>query len=203
MYLKESIAKSIVEYPSLYKDINYLRSEQKVLDHLFLVIGNGYSWWDGYLVNTLNGDVKSRWCDKVNDYVVDKGPKYGKNRFDSTQLTLEFFSKTKARLIAPGMYLPEENRSDWEPYPISEHSGLAVIPDNVQLDWLAGAAKTLVRVIEFYEEHPNWDERYNDWQKKSVREGLAVATRKIDALLLKHNLQSSEFDKIIDSPLKV
>lgn len=41
MKVADFISKSIQEYPSLYKDVNYEKSKMKVLDHVFFTIGNG------------------------------------------------------------------------------------------------------------------------------------------------------------------
>lgn len=41
MKLKDYVFKSIREYPSLYKDVDYEKSKLKVLNHTFFVTGNG------------------------------------------------------------------------------------------------------------------------------------------------------------------
>lgn len=41
MRLNDFVAKSIYNYPSIYKDVDYSRSEMKVLDHVFFTCGNG------------------------------------------------------------------------------------------------------------------------------------------------------------------
>lgn len=48
--LDDVVRQSIYSYPTLYRQDNYEHSRLTVLNHLFLVIGNGYEWHpDGYL----------------------------------------------------------------------------------------------------------------------------------------------------------
>jgi hypothetical protein len=50
MKLLDRVKKSIWEYPSLFKGQDFDASMLRVLNHLFLVIGNGFDWTDeGYL----------------------------------------------------------------------------------------------------------------------------------------------------------
>ena len=52
MKLKSCINKSIFEYPSLFRSVDLDSSRLLVLEHLFLVNGNGFDWnREGYLEN--------------------------------------------------------------------------------------------------------------------------------------------------------
>lgn len=52
MKLEDNIRDSIYEYPSLFRAKDYSSSRLHVLNHLFLVNGNGYEWHtDGYLTD--------------------------------------------------------------------------------------------------------------------------------------------------------
>lgn len=52
MKLEDHIRASIYRYPTLYRANDYAESRLYVLNHLFLVIGNGYEWHrDGYLTS--------------------------------------------------------------------------------------------------------------------------------------------------------
>lgn len=42
MKLEDFVAKSIYEFPTLYKDVDYQKSRLKVLGHVFLTCGNGF-----------------------------------------------------------------------------------------------------------------------------------------------------------------
>lgn len=56
-----TIIRSLCFYPILYK------SKSEVLDHLFLSVGNGYEWKNGYLMNFANPDMFNV------DYYIKKG----------------------------------------------------------------------------------------------------------------------------------
>lgn len=67
MKIADYISKSIQEYPSLYKDIDYEKSKLHVLDHIFFTVGNGLDMAE--TENDLDGG-----------YIVD--PIFEKNRND-------------------------------------------------------------------------------------------------------------------------
>lgn len=156
MTLDDSIRKSIFEYPSLFKDLDYAKSRIKVLDHLFLVIGNGYEWHDGYLAQRI--------C-KEKGRGFKKFPKYGKEKF--TKKLDEAYFKTQTyrmfdhhpeiiKLIKENpkfMDLMEiEDRSLYvpTPYPVCEYSRIVVAPDDIRPDWLAGAIEVGEWALSFY-----------------------------------------------------
>lgn len=56
MQIQDCIIENIKEYPGLFEAENYEKSEILVLSHLFLVNGNGYKWFDGYLYDCVKTD---------------------------------------------------------------------------------------------------------------------------------------------------
>ena len=156
MTLDDSVRKSIFEYPSLFKDMDYAKSRIKVLDHLFLVIGNGYEWYDGYLAASV--------C-KKKGRGFKKPENYGKEKF-TKKLDEAYFKTTTYRMFD---HHPEilklikenptfgdlgkiEDRSLYlpTPYPVCEYSAIVTAPANIRPDWLAGAIETTEWALSFY-----------------------------------------------------
>lgn len=50
MSLDEEVWRMIWSFPTLFCDVTYQKSRIKALGHLYLVLGNGYEWQDGQLV---------------------------------------------------------------------------------------------------------------------------------------------------------
>jgi hypothetical protein len=75
MKLADHVRKSILEYPTLYKSDTYERSRLSVLNHLFLVIGNGYEW--AYTMDPARGGYLT---DHPNYY--KRGDKEGDRKYD-------------------------------------------------------------------------------------------------------------------------
>ena len=156
MKLSDQISKSIYEYPSLFKDVDMQKSRIKVLDQLFLVIGNGYEWTDGYLAEMV--------C-KKNGSGFKKFLPYGKEKF-SVKLDEKYFKNPIYRTFDHHpeiLKLIMENPKFKDlsmiedcslflatPYPISEYSKLNTVPDNVRPDWLDGAIETAEWALSFY-----------------------------------------------------
>lgn len=126
-------------FPKLFRRWRTIyRTRVDIIDHLFFVIGNGYSWVDGAIVpNSDEGDVERP---KV---VAPPGsPKY---------LSDEFFKLPHAeqRIITDAHYNAREEAlpvgplpDDGAPrnfYPVCQYSGILCIPDDVRPDWLAVA----------------------------------------------------------------
>lgn len=159
MTLDDTIRKCIFEYPSLYKDVSMQKSRIKVLDHLFLVIGNGFEWHDGYLYATSNEDVRTGKIKMV------KPKKYGKEKFDkkldekyfATPIYREFhhhpdlMKLIKADPKFSDLALMEEiSLYVPTPYPVCEFSAIVTAPDNIRADWLAGAIEAAEWALSFY-----------------------------------------------------
>lgn len=83
MKIKDYISKSIQEYPSLYKDVDYEKSKLKVLNQIFFVIGNGLSMAHtdnpkegGYVV-----EPKHKKDKETGEYIRRTDKPYGKEKF--------------------------------------------------------------------------------------------------------------------------
>lgn len=89
MKLEDYVRKSIWQYPSLYKDVDYEKSEMKVLDHVFFTCGNGLELAQtedptqgGFYVSPTMKRVKGEW-ERLPDkaYGVEKFRKLPKDYF--------------------------------------------------------------------------------------------------------------------------
>jgi hypothetical protein len=83
MKIADYISKSIQEYPSLYKDVDYEKSKLKVLNHIFFTIGNGLEMAEtdnpaegGYFVEPKYKEDK-----KTGDWIRIKDKPYGKEKY--------------------------------------------------------------------------------------------------------------------------
>lgn len=120
-----TIIRSLCFYPSLYK------SKSEVLGHLFLAIGNGYEWENGYITNLSNPDRYSV------DYYIKKGLANLKDFPDvykkNTYLMKCFkFNIENVEFIADSCNYDKPIR-----YKISEkYSKIMNIPENVNELWL-------------------------------------------------------------------
>ena len=92
MKLEARISKSIYEYPDLYKCETYEQSRLKVLEHIFITLGNGFRFANtkdpqkgGYLL-----DIRSKHFD----------PPYGKEKFAT--LSDDFFKNKHFRISKVG-----------------------------------------------------------------------------------------------------
>jgi hypothetical protein len=158
MKLEDTIAKSLHDYPSLYKDTTWEKSRLKVLDHLFLVNGNGYEWYDGYLVDKHDNTSSKK-----------KLPKYGKQKYTwrpddswfSTKLYRDYnWSPEILEVIKNDekfkdlAFIEEASGYTAKPYPVSEYSAICTAPDNIRPDWLAGAIEAAEWAKNFYSGPP-------------------------------------------------
>lgn len=137
MRLNDVIVESILQYPLLYRDVSYEKSKIKVLDHLFLTVGNGYSWSHGVLAG--HSEPSS------GELYPEGAAAFEEGYFTKPLLITEE--------IVPGLSVTYDqcNTYPWVPYPISaKYSRIMQIPDDVQEDWLAGAVEILRQLEEFY-----------------------------------------------------
>lgn len=111
-------------------DLFYTR--QKCLDHLFCVIGNGYEWKDGELIDT---DVDER----VTRYTFIKDIEHAEPSLETkmTGLQEEQILMTKIQLKSlENPKILEMLPQKW--YPISEeYSYICNYPEDIKPDWLA------------------------------------------------------------------
>ncbi len=178
MKLKDHINQAIKRYPMLFKAENYKISEMLVLDHLFLVIGNGYEWHDGYL------------CED------DKPKPYGEKKFKSlpkgffkkriysykktTKSMYEFWKKNKDNSMwRYGVIIKKRNYYYYEfpkdvvgtkfsPYPICQYSRFTIIPDDVRPDWLKGAIKIVKATLDYFNDPEKYKKDYYYPHKKRI-----------------------------------
>ena len=151
----------ITDFPVLFKDVNYEKSRIKVLDHLFIVIGNGYEWArpnnhseGGYLTEPDYVEVEEvayTTTVRAADAGYDPHEKPIEIPDNYFELTIHINTEdedingyTISRQLVLGA------KEEYRPYEISEYSGISMIPDNVKPDWLEGANDIANRILEFY-----------------------------------------------------
>lgn len=124
-------------FPKLFRRWKTLyRTRVDIIDHLFFVIGNGYSWMDGAIVST---SEEGRDEEETRVVLPPGSPKY---------LSSEFFklSRLEQREITTAHYQAEEDAMPTGPlpddgrprnfYPVCHYSGILCIPEDVRPDWL-------------------------------------------------------------------
>jgi len=146
--LEDTVKVGLLAYPSLFPTREY------VIDHLYCVLGNGYDWEGGALVETCHDgkdaivvkmlrEGKSE--EEVRSYVADDEDD---KRFNNLMKDVEErFPEYKRKLF------PELERK-LKIYPICELCPILELPKDIHPDWLAGAEEAL-RLIETY---PSFDE---------------------------------------------
>lgn len=135
MRLDNYIAQSIRAYPDLYRDITYEKSRIKVLDHLFLVNGNGLVWQQGQLIDK-NNPIKASYSSELT--------------FESDYFTKEIIETITYPHIEREVQYNLESKHKWNPYPICQYAKIVNIPDNICSDWLAGAKEIHKYTVAFY-----------------------------------------------------
>ncbi len=161
MNLKDSVIKSMREYPSISGN------KLDVYDHLFLTIGNGYYWVNGELIEPSNEkpnvisiedaidklfNDESRidlTTDRMFFYIdeLNKGEKVVK---ESLQYDLKRYAQD-VKTIINAEKLVNQSLFEIEPiisleglepkctlYPLCEYSDIMNIPDDIKPDWLEG-----------------------------------------------------------------
>ena len=141
---ERTLQKMYDEYPQLFK------TRQKALDHLFCVIGNGYEWKNGELVDCEELYYYSVKLDKLieipfeNDNEVDivsKPPMsdedYEIEHQDWIKETVELKCRLNERITREeALKVTLENCHKW--YPISKnHSYICNLPDDITPEWKA------------------------------------------------------------------
>jgi hypothetical protein len=119
VYAKEfAIAKLITVEETFYNCFKYwdsiFKTRLDVIDHLFFVIGNGYEWLDGALINTSPEDyLSSKEDERLLSLLETLGQKKDKTRpLPDDGLSVSF-------------------------YPVSKYcSNICKIPDDIKPDWL-------------------------------------------------------------------
>ncbi len=117
-----------------FPDLFYNR--QKCLDHLFCVIGNGYEWVNGELISWQEGFL-NRW--QLVKSIEKAQPNYSckvNEQLKETEIKVLKIRGASDKVIG----------TKW--YPISSHSAINNIPEDITKDWLAGVneCKELLRL---------------------------------------------------------
>ena len=102
MKIVDHISRSIQEYPTLYKDIDYEKSKLKVLNHIFFTNGNGLEI--AYCENPNDGGyvVEPKYIidKKTGDQIRIKDIPYGKEKFRA--ISNEYFENIVYYVFASG-----------------------------------------------------------------------------------------------------
>ena len=151
------IINAILNHPSLYKDIDYEHSRQKVLSHLFFTNGNGYEWVNGALV-----------CE-LDKYKV--GTELPESYFETPVMSTEanepkYFKEL--RLAEGKEYEPYElcSKQAIQIYPICQYAKMMNIPDDIKDDWLEGAIEATIFARDY------WDSPYKYCLDTYVRDWM-------------------------------
>lgn len=180
MKLKELIERSIKRYPRMYL------SRTDVLEHLFVVNGNGYEWVGGELVDAcedlypegyIPGDVQLKEMRKSMQLLMDKivlaltkdGKPLPKNiqrmmAKDKAEKEVKFnWRKTAERTV------PMRNN----PYPLCEYAKLVTLPPDIKPDYKAAAAEVTRMILS--SKHRTSAMRFNKDYVKRYPELLKLA----------------------------
>jgi len=110
MKAEETIQSMYDHYPSLYQ------TRQECLNHLFCVLGNGYYWKDGELIDYDE-------TEPINLLINGKAHQYNENNniYKKCKSTINEMSKNNFKRF-------------W--YPIYNNAYINNIPSNIKTDWL-------------------------------------------------------------------
>lgn len=165
----------IYNYPTLFRSRTYTASRLKVLNHLFLVIGNGFKWHDdGYMTKENIQSRKTLPKDFFNKnlYILKAN---SKDEFKKSFKNFHYFKKDKECVFAAQNYeeakevlskysnnIYLENASSnnqMVPYPLSKYSALSEIMSGItadgmvffpQEDWLNGCRDVALEAIDYF-----------------------------------------------------
>lgn len=163
MNLKDTITRSLLLYPTIYPN------RLAVYNHLFCVIGNGYDWEKGQLVPPrvkkiklvpptkeeailikLGDELKEDW----EGYIEFEDRIHPGNHSKKFPTFLEQLKKDiKAILDVEERFddlsIPEKefSRFPFNFYPLSKHSKMCCIPDDIREDWIQ-AINELVEIMK-------------------------------------------------------
>lgn len=151
MTLQETIVNSIRYYPGIQP------TRETVLNHLFCVIGNGFDWAEGALVNgeVYEGDPEQRlreWSDEFsrNHPMSHDIPGVEERRLKRLEEEIQKSREAEER-AKPG-YPHDFSRGFeginpcWDAtniYPLCQYSKIMTVPPNVRPDWLEGAVEVI------------------------------------------------------------
>lgn len=138
MKVKTTLLECIRYYPTIFP------TRERVLDHLFFVIGNGYAWKGGHLISLTK--IKEKDPLKFNlDKFPGSSPKKIKNLKEIIE-TAEERAKPGFPHIEKMRWVTFKEKTDWNAdslYPLCSYSKIFSVPDNVRPDWLRAAAEAI------------------------------------------------------------
>lgn len=189
MKFEETIQYLFDNYPSIYQE------RWEVLNQLFCVIGNGYEWKNGELVYydeedlkvypiilDENGKAKLR-EDKIKEKALEyfeefkvknikERQKWIKKGLEDEDLE-DMYPLNEDKLMKKAMDFATGNSlrklkmmsSEIKFYPLSEHSAIFTIPDDIKHDWIEGVEEVVKLILEHGHGYTK-EEEMNDWQKE-------------------------------------
>ncbi len=196
--VEETVRNSLLDYPTLFSN----RTE--IFHHLFCVIGNGYEWNDGELVNGYRMDDGL-----VEEY--EREPCSVKDEEEQMKEYNEQYSKDLYEFLEPALRIQirKDNAKfefhkdnidllvkivgniDWI-YPMCEYSRLMNIPDDVKDDWLEAAEQMATYVVSFSdipgEKNTPSINRNSDKERKNNRELAELALQRIREIKESRNM---------------
>lgn len=161
MNLEETIQSCFDNYPTLYQ------TREQVLNQLFCVIGNGYEWINGELVNDNDKKpINNLYNGKAKQYnIITKG-KYRKMLFDEIKSDKENYKiltdilKEKGKTLEDKFLTPKSDdnelqfKIDKSIYPLCiEYSKMFNYPNDIKEDWLNGIRETYEYIIFHIDEN--------------------------------------------------
>lgn len=160
MNVEQFIINQIFEYPLLYKDKDFTRSREKVLDQLFFTNGNGLEWIDGEL--QYEEDTKNNV-----EHILPE------NYFSTPLLSTEDDETSwikEFRLKENKEFKPREicSKEALTIYPICKYAAIVTIPENIKLDWLLAAEDACYMAADYFSDpYKHCRDMYiSDWMKQ-------------------------------------
>jgi hypothetical protein len=134
----ETVRTSITRYPSLFA------TRGDVLHHLFLVLGNGFAWHKGEIVNTFPEDEQPWTPEREHASFA----RMGGNADLLRDLVEERIQKHQAILSNVDAAIQDLTFTGERIYPQSQYALLLTIPKDVTDDWAAAAEEAKVIAIQ-------------------------------------------------------
>jgi len=165
MNVNQFIINSIFEYPLLYKDENFEKSRDKVLDQLFFTNGNGLDWINGELAYSEKEEV-----------IIHSLPEnYFSIQLMSTEEDETSWIK-EFRLEKGKEYKPREicSKEALTIYPICQYAAIVNIPEDIKLDWLLAAEDACFLAADYFlDPYKHCRDMYIvEWMKKREYEKI-------------------------------
>jgi len=166
----------MIAYPSLFPTRFY------AIHHLYLVLGNGYEWQDGRLVERVPDEKR-----KAIERMLKDGKTEGEMRKAIQKMDDQLYGEMRAetRRVSEKLQAlskkykvdladPVDHPKSFQVYPVCDLSEIMNIPDDVRPDWLAGAEEALA-IMELY---PTHDEK----ERPEHRKFIPVIRKRIEFL---------------------